>query len=154
MAYQRNAVLEQTDAAPNSAAHKIKKLVRVRSIGVQTATLLTHEVFYRTFDNRRQVGGYVGLAPAPFKSGTIDRDQGIAKSGNPRARAGMIELMWLWLIHQPDSELSRWFWKRVNEQRGRIRRITAVAAARKLLIALWHYVEHDVIPAGAKLKKA
>lgn len=151
---QRNAVLKQTEAAPSSAAHKIKKLVRMRSIGVQTATRLTHEVFYRTFENRRQIAGYVGLAPAPFKSGTIDRDQGIAKSGNPRARTGMIELMWLWLLHQPDSDLSRWFWKRVNEQRGRIRRITVVAAARKLLIALWHYVEHDVIPAGAKLKKA
>ncbi len=151
---QRNAVLKRADAAPNTAAHKIKKLVGMTSIGVQTATRLTHEVFYRTFDNRRQVAGYVGLGSAPFRSGTIDRDQGIAKSGNPRARTAMIELAWFWLKYQPNSELSRWFWKRVGEQHGRIRRITIVALARKLLIALWHYLEQDVIPAGATLKKA
>ncbi len=151
---QRNAVLKQADAAPRSAAHTIKKLVRMRGIGAQTATLLTREVLYRRFDNRKQVAGYVGLGSAPFQSGTIDRDQGIAKSGNPRARTAMIELMWLWLDYQPNSAVSRWFRERVRDQRGRMRRIAIVAAARKLLVALWRYVEHDVIPAGAELKKA
>ncbi len=151
---QRNAVLKQADAASSSAAHTIKKLVRMRGIGVQTATLLTREVLYRRFDSRKQVAGYVGLGSAPFQSGTMDRDQGIAKSGNPRARTAMIEHMWLWLDYQPNSAVSRWFRERVRDQRGRMRRIAIVAAARKLLVALWRYVEHDVIPAGAELKKA
>jgi transposase len=147
------------DAAPaHPNAKKIRELVRFKSIGAQMATTLIlrssrrTEVFYRTFNNRRQLGGYVGLDTSPFCSGGMERDQGISRAGNPRARSTMIELAWLWLRYQPDSALSIWFRKRVGDQKGRVRRIAIVAMARKLLVALWRYLETGLIPEGAVFK--
>jgi transposase len=109
-------------------------------------------VFYRDFNNRRQVGSYLGLTGTPYDSGASRREQGISKAGNKRARKIAVELAWLWLRHQPDSELSQWFRKRVGDAKGRIRRITIVAVARKLMIALWRYVTTGLVPTGAVLK--
>jgi transposase len=75
-----------------------------------------------------------------------------AAKGNPRLRSTMIELAWLWQRHQPTSTLSRWFHTRVGSERGRIRRISIVALARKLLIAVWRYVTQGEVPEGAVLK--
>ena len=124
-------------------------LVRLRGIGPEIASVLCGEMFHRDFMNRREVASYAGLAPSPWKSGTIDIDQGISKAGNPRLRKTTIQLAWLWLRHQPGSSLSRWFHARVGDRRGRIRRITIVAVARKLLIALWRYVTLGLVPEGA-----
>lgn len=132
----------------------VTKLCRLRSIGPQFAATLWFEALYRRFANRRQIAAYAGLAATPWRSGGIAAEQGISKSGNPRLRQAMIELAWLWLKHQPDSALSRWFFRRVGIQRGRIRRITIVALARKLLIALWRYVQDGVVPEGATFKAA
>jgi len=126
--------------------------MRLKGIGVETATLLWLEGLFRTFANRRQLAAYAGLAPTPWLSGRIRREQGISKSGNPRLRTGMIELAWLWLRNQPGSALSRWFADRVREEGGRKRRITIVALARKLLVALWKYVNRGEVPEGAALK--
>ena len=117
-------------------------LARLKAIGPQIAAVLYLEGLYRSFANRRAVAAYAGLVPTPWRSGTIDREQGISKAGNRRLRHIMIELAWLWVRHQPDSALSRWFRARVGTERGRIRRIAIVALARKLLIALWRYVTH------------
>ena len=103
---------------------------------------------------RRGVGQYIGLAPSPFQSGDMARDQGIAKAGNSRARKAMIELAWLWRRHQPDSALSTWFRERVGDRKGRVRRIAIVAMARKLAVALWRYLETGLVPEGAVLKRA
>ena len=107
---------------------------------------------FRSFGNRRQIAAYAGLAPVPWQSGGIDRDQGIAKAGNPRLRKTMIQLAWLWIRHQPGSAISQWFARRVGTARGRVRRIAIVAVARKLLVALWRYVTQGVVPEGAVLK--
>ena len=114
--------------------------------------MLSLEAFYRSFGNRREVAAYAGLAPSPWRSGDIDVEQGISKAGNARLRKTMIQLAWLWLRHQPDSALSRWFHDRVGDRRGKIRRITIVAVARKLLVALWRYVTQGIVPEGAELK--
>jgi transposase len=127
-------------------------LLRLRSIGPEFASVLSSEAFYRNFGNRREVAGYAGLVPSPWKSGGIDVEQGISKAGNARLRKTMIQLAWLWLRHQPGSTLSRWFHERVGDRRGKIRRITIVAVARKLLIALWRYVTLGLVPEGAELK--
>jgi transposase len=116
------------------------------------STTLVGEVFYREFANRRQLGSYVGLASSPFCSGSLDRDQGISKAGNPKARVMMIELAWTWLRYQPESALSRWFRERVGNLKGCPRRIAIVAMARKLLVALWRYLQTGVVPTGAELK--
>ena len=148
---ERDAIV--TEAAPQHLnAGKIKALANLKSIGPEFATTLVGEVFYRSFDNRRQVGSYPGLAPSPFSSGSTDRDQGISKAGNPKARSTMIELAWMWLRYQPDSTLSIWFRQRVGDRKGRVRRIAIVALARKLLVALWRYLETGLVPAGAVFK--
>ena len=134
------------------AATKIELLRKLRGVGPIFATVLTREVFYRSFANRREVGSYVGLAPTPFNSGESRRDQGVSKAGNPRARATLIELAWLWLRHQPESALSRWYCERVGTLHGRMRKITIVAVARKLVVALWRYLESGLIPTGAVLR--
>jgi transposase len=128
------------------------QLLRLRGIGPEFASVLALEAFYRKFSNRREIAAYSGLAPSPWKSGGIDVEQGISKAGNARLRKTMIQLAWLWLRHQPGSDLSRWFHHRVGDKRGKIRRITIVAVARKLLVALWRYVTQGVVPAGAELK--
>jgi transposase len=129
-------------------------LARLKAIGPQIAAVLYLEGLYRSFANRREVAAYAGLVPTPWRSGTIDREQGISKAGNRRLRHIMIELAWLWVRHQPTSALSRWFRARVGTERGRIRRVAIVALARKLLIALWRYVTHGEVPEGAVLKAA
>ena len=138
--------------APGSVEAKTVQLAELKGIGPVFAQVLGNEVFYRRFANRRQLGSYLGLTGTPFDSGDSRREQGISKAGNSRARATAIELAWLWLRHQPDSALSRWFRERVGELKGRMRRIAIVALARKLTVALWRYLETGLIPTGAVLR--
>ena len=143
---------ELRTAAPGSAEAKIMQLIDLKSIGPVGGQELVNEVFYRSFDNRRQLGSYFGLAGTPYDSGESRREQGISKAGNRRARRMAIELAWLWLRHQPGSALSCWFRQRVGALKGRIRRITIVAMARKLMVALWQYLTIGVVPTGAVLR--
>jgi len=149
---ERNAIASAKSKSRHTSAKKIYHLAKLKSIGPEFATTLVGEVFYRTFDNSKQIASYVGLTPSHFQSGSTSRDQGISKAGNAKARTTMIELAWLWVRHQVTSPLTLWFHERVGKLKGRIRRITIVAVARKLLIALWRYVETAVVPAGAALK--
>ncbi|MGZ9112909.1 MAG: IS110 family RNA-guided transposase [Rhodoplanes sp.] len=129
-------------------------LMRLKGLGQIGAVVLSREVFYRHFDNRREVASYFGLTPSPYNSGGMRSDQGIGKAGNPRARTLAIELAWLWVRHQPESALTHWFLERVGTATGRIRRIAIVALARKLMIALWRYLTTGMIPEGAVMKPA
>jgi transposase len=127
-------------------------LQRLKCLGPAFSGTLTNEAFYKDFRNRREVGAYFGLAPSPWSSGATNRDQGISKAGNPRARHKAIELAWLWLKHQPDSALSCWFRQRTEGASKRIRRIAIVALARKLMVALWRYLTTGLVPSGAVFK--
>lgn len=129
-------------------------LLDIKGIGHEFAAVLHAEGLFRHFDNRRQLAAYAGLAPTPWQSGSIDREQGITKAGNPRLRTAMIQLSWLWLRHQPDSALARWFQERVKRNGGRLKKTTIVALARKLLVALWKYVSAGVVVEGAVMKPA
>src|SRR5499433_1843785 len=149
---ERDAIASAKTETEHSSAKKIQDLAKIKCVGPEFATTLVGEVFYRSFDNRKQLASYVGLTPAHFQSGSMCRDQGISKAGNTKARTVMVELAWLWLRHQPDSPLSVWFRERVGTLKGRIRRITIVAVARKLLIALWRYLETGLVPERAILK--
>jgi len=142
----------RTSAVPEQTADRQERLERLKALGPALSGTLTHEVFYKDFHNRRQVGSYIGLAPSPWQSGGIDREQGISKAGNPRARVKAIELAWLWLRHQPDSELTLWFRTRTANAGKRARRIAIVALARKLIVALWRYLTTGLVPAGATMK--
>ena len=154
---QQLAALEQAPAAqacpvPAAMTERRDLLQRLKALGPAFATTLTNEVFYKDFRNRRQVGAYCGLTSSPWQSGGIDREQGISKAGNPRARLKAIELAWLWLRHQPESELSRWFRSRTANAGKRAKRIAIVALARKLIVALWRYLTTGLVPAGATMK--
>ncbi len=140
-------------SANTPVAEYRRRLERLKSMGPKSSRVLSAEVFgWRTFANTKQVGAFAGLTPTPSQSGDSDTEQGISKAGNRRVRRVMIELAWLWLRWQPDSELSQWFNRRFAHGSKRMRRIGIVALARKLLIALWRYVEQGVIPQGAVLK--
>jgi transposase len=135
------------------SVEKVRWLMRLKGIGVNSAWLYVMEFFgWRDFRNRRQVGALAGLTPTPYQSGDESREQGISKAGNRPIRAMTIEIAWGWLRHQPGSDLSRWFWERFGHSSKRMRKIGIVALARKLLIALWRYLEFGEIPAGAQLK--
>jgi len=144
----------QADPTPAVAqmTERSELLLRLKCLGPAFATTLTNEVFYKDFRNRREVGSYFGLTPSPWRSGGIDRDQGISKAGNPRARCAAIELAWLWLRHQPDSKLTLEYRKRTLDAGKRIKRVAIVALARKLVVALWRYLTTGLVPDGAVLK--
>jgi transposase len=131
---------------------KVRRLLNLHAVGVTTAWTLVMEFFgWRTFRNRREVGSLSGLVPVPYDSGGSERSQGISKAGNPRVRALMIELGWGWVRWQEGSALSRWYGQRFAGGSKRQRKIGIVALARKLIVALWRYVETGEPPEGAKL---
>jgi transposase len=133
----------------------VAALSRLRSIGPISAWKLDKELFgWRRFNNRRQLAASVGLTPTPYDSGSSQVEQGISKAGNKRVRSLLVELAWSWLRYQPGSELSRWYQKRFAAAGKRMRRVGIVALARRLVIALWRYLQHGEIPAGAQLKPA
>jgi transposase len=138
----------RTSAAPEM--EKVRKLMRLKGIGVKSAWLFGMEFFgWRTFRNRRQVGSLAGLTPTPNQSGEMSKELGINKAGNSWIRSLIIEIAWGWLHWQPQSKLTRWFKERFGSGTGRSRKKGIVALARKLLIALWRWVEFDEKPEGA-----
>ena len=134
------------------AQRRIDALVQLRGIGPVGARALSTSLFWRAFDNRRQVGACVGLVGTPYDSGTMRQDQGISKCGDPKLRALLIELGWLWLRYQPKSAMAQWFAKRTQGGGKRNKRVMIVAVARKLVIALWRYLKDGELPEGAQFK--
>lgn len=131
---------------------KIWGLAQLRGVGATTANTLVNELFgWREFNNRREVGGATGLVGTPYDTGDAEREQGISKAANARVRRIAIELAWSWVRFQPDSELTLWFEETFRGAKRRVR-VGIVALARRLMIALWHFVEHGVIPEGATFK--
>jgi transposase len=140
-------------SSPDPSVEQVRQLLRLRGIGENSAWLFVMEFFsWRDFHNRREVGRLAGLAPTPYQSGDEAREQGIDKAGNGHVRTMAIEVSWGWLRFQPQSELSLWYQDRFGHGNKRLRKIGIVALARKLLIALWRYLETGEIPAGAQLK--
>lgn len=137
------------------AVEQVRRLLQLKGIGLNSAWVYVMEFFaWRAFRNRRELGCLAGLTPTPYRSGESARESGISKAGNRPVRAMAIEIAWVWLRNQPNSQLSRWYRKRFAKGSSRVRRIGIVALARKLLIALWQYVEQDILPPGAQLKPA
>ena len=151
---RRGRTIEPSQAPPGSearAALKIATLAELKGIGKNDATLLTHEVFWRDFRNRRELAGWVGITPALWASGRMRRDQGISRDGPAWVRAQLVQMAWRWLRHQPDSALAMWYRERTAGAPKYVRKVMAVALARKLLIALWRFAETGLVPSGARL---
>src|SRR5215210_1615637 len=149
----RDALLAAARATASPPA-PVAMLLGLKGVGPGFAGALWSEGLFRHFDNRRQVAAYAGLAPTPWQSGRVDHEQGVSKAGNPRLRAVIVEMAWLWLRHQPDSALARWYRDRVRRDGGRMKKVAVVALARKLLVALWRYVTAGVVIEGAAMKSA
>lgn len=158
LAEEQLAALEKSlvKELPEAVQGRITQLMTLKGVGQAGALRLVLELYWRDFDNRRQVGSCVGLVPQPYDSGESRVDQGISKQGNRRVRALLIEMSWLWLRYQPESALAKWFARRTggNAKNKRGRRIAIVAVARRLAIALWRYLKNGTIPDGAGLKAA
>jgi transposase len=147
-AEQRRAVRD--DAEPH--VEQVRRLLDLKGIGPVGAWILVREVFgWREIKNRRELAGLAGLVPTPYGSGDSHREQGISKAGNRRVRWVLVELAWGWLRHQPNSALSLWYQRRFGSGNSRARKVGIVALARKLLIALWKYLEGGEVPEGATL---
>lgn len=146
---------DQIAVGTDRIADVARQLCRMRGVADTSAAVFSAELFgTRTFRNGRQLGALTGLVPVPFRSDQRVRDQGISKAGRAELRRVSIQVAWCWLRWQPDSALAQWFTRRFGTAGGRSRRIGIVAVARKLIIALWRFVEHGEIPAGAQLKSA
>jgi transposase len=136
-----------------ATSHALAQLSTMRAIGPIGASVLATEIFgWRRIRNGRELGALVGLVPAPYQSGETDYDQGITRAGNAHVRRVIVQLAWGWTRHQPDSALTHWYQQRFGGGGKRLRKIGIVALARKLLIALWRYLETGVVPEGAQLK--
>jgi transposase len=132
---------------------KVRRLMGLKAVGVRSAWTLVMELFaWRAIKNGKQLGALVGLTPMPYDSGQAQREQGISKAGNKHVRGLIVELAWLWVRWQPGSALSQWYERRFGSGNKRSRKVGIVALARKLLIALWRYVDHGELPAGAAEK--
>jgi transposase len=143
----------QLQSSTDASIEKVRQLMMLKGIGINGSWLLVMEFFgWRELQNRREVGGLAGLTPTPYQSGERAREQGITKSGNRHVRWMTTELAWSWLRYQPESALSVWFRERFGRGGKRLRRIGIVAVARKLLIALWRFLETGVLPEGGVLK--
>jgi transposase len=136
-----------------ATSHALAQLLTMRAIGPIGASVLATEIFgWRRIRNGRELGALVGLVPSPYQSGETDHDQGITRAGNAHVRRVIVQLAWGWTRHQPDSALTHWYQQRFGGGGKRLRKIGIVALARKLLIALWRYLETGVVPEGAQLK--
>jgi len=137
-----------------ASLEKVKLLQQLCSIAMASSWVFVMELFgWRKFSNRRELAGALGLAPVPYQSGGTAHDQGISRAGNRRVRAMAVEIAWVWLRYQPNSDLSQWYQRRFGAGGKRMRRIGIVAMARRLMIDLWRYLEHGILPAGAVEKK-
>lgn len=131
---------------------RVQRLTQLRGVAARSATVLSDELFSRALRNRREVGALAGLVSAPYRSGTRVVDQGLARTGIPAVRRIAVEIAWAWLRYQPSSALSQWYHTRFGVGGAAARRIGIVALARRVIIALWRYVETGIVPEGALLK--
>ena len=145
---------QRVENKETASARLVAQLRELQGIGANSSWLFVMEFFgWRKFRNRKEVGALAGLAPSPYASGGYQREQGISKAGNARVRSMAVEIAWCWLRFQPQSKLSKWFNERFASGGSRMRRIGMVAMARKLLVDLWLYLEHGVVPEGALLSR-
>lgn len=135
--------------AAGTCAHRLAQL---RGVAARSATILADELLGRGLRNRREVGALSGLVSAPYRSGMMQRDQGLVRSGVPAVRRLAIELAWAWRRYQPTSALTQWYERRFGGGGALTRRVGIVALARRVLIALWRYSATGVVPDGARLK--
>jgi transposase len=144
---------ERLRNSPEPCIQQVRQLMLLRGIGINSAWLFVMEFFaWRNFQNRREVGALAGLAPTHYQSGDEHQELGISKAGSHYVRPMAVEIAWAWLRFQPDSKLSRWYQTRFGQGNKRMRRIGIVALARRLLVALWRYLETGIPPEGAVLQ--
>ena len=146
---------QRLEHAPQDSLHPmLLMLAKLKSIGIETADMLVHEVLWRQLRDRRALARYAGLTGSPDESGRKRRERGLARAGKARVRRGMLQLAWRWLMFQRGSALAQWFVARTANAKRESRKTMIIALARKLLIALWRYVTTGEVPTGAELRPA
>jgi transposase len=144
--------------AEGARVDQVRRLLRLCGIGENSAWLYVMEFFgWREFHNRRDAkrADWRAWPPRPLTAASNRATRASAKPATARSAPWRLKSPGRrWLRYQPDSELSRWYNERFGKGGKRLRKISIVALARKLLIALWRSLEDGVIPAGAQLKPA
>ena len=132
------------------------RLATVKGVGTLTAYVMACELYFKSFRTTRQVGSATGLVDVPRASGGTNRSAGISRRSYNRLRGLLVELAWRWLRYQPGSALAKWFAERTEKgvSARRLRKVAAVAVARKLAVALWKFLECGEVPDGAVLHAA
>jgi transposase len=143
---------QQIRATPATVSTRAQRFVRLRGIAARSAPVLADELLSRDLRNRREVGALAGLVSAPYRRGTMQRDQGLVRSGVPAVRRIAVEIAWAWLRDQPTSALTHWYPRQFGGGGAVPRRSGIVALARRVILALWRYSEHGIVPEGALLK--
>lgn len=148
--------MEQRAQQDDETGRRIRKLCRLKGIGLKIAYGLVVEMFgWREFNNRDQVSSYAGYDSAPYDTGrTSGKSQGISKAGNRWVRAVMHSAFVNWLRWQPDSHLTQWYRERYDDRPSGERCKGQVALSRKLLVRLWRWLESDELPWGAEVRPA
>ena len=132
----------------------LSKLLCIRGIGYRFAWTLAYELYHKTFFTVHQVNSATGLVDTPRASGSSQRSRGISRQSSSRLRATLVELAWLWLRHQPNSDITAWFLSRtkLGVAQRRMKKVAIVAVARRIAVALWKYLDHDEIPQGVAMR--
>lgn len=117
------------------AAHR--ELRNIPGVGLVVAmSFLTEMGDLLRFENRRQVGAYLGLCPTAYESGEAnDRKGRITRQGPSRLRKLLCQAAWVSVRHCPDAAAS---YERIKQGQKKRTKKATVALMRKLAIKMWH----------------
>lgn len=125
-------------AASPFYAPMVKELVAMTGVGVVSAMVFITEMGgeLRRFDNRREVGAYVGVVPASHETGQRDDCKGhITRQGSSRLRGMLCQVTWARIRHDAHE---RAVYERLLSRNRKKKGIALVACMRRTLIRMWH----------------
>lgn len=114
-----------------------QELRKLPGVGLLVAmSFLTEMGDLHRFENRRQIGAYLGLCPAAHESGeATDRKGRITRQGPSRLRKLLCQAAWVSVRHC--SEAAESYHRIKQGQKKRTKKAT-VALMRKLAVKMWH----------------
>lgn len=114
-----------------------KALQKLPGVGVLVAmSFLTEMGDLTRFDNRRQVGAYLGLCPAAHESGnTNDRKGRITRQGPARLRKVLCQAAWTAVAHDSASAEA---YHRIRQGQKKRTKKALTAMMRRLGVRMWH----------------
>jgi transposase len=115
----------------------VSELLEICGVGLLTAMVfLVQFGDMSRFNNRKEVGAYMGLVPASYESGNkSDRKGHITKQGSSDLRAVLCQAVWNRIKNDAETRI---FYDRICRRNPKHKMIATVACMRKLGIIMWH----------------